>query len=497
MPEKSATHTRRGLSARLLRLLRADYLGHIPMGIVLFFAFVTLTVMVSLPALVSVERNETTLTRLLAEKGFSLITAFENVLRTGMRSQAGVRLQLLLEQVTQSRDINFIAVTMPDGTIIAHSNRERVGEILEIDGQEASEATMHQLSPRGEKRWSIMNVEGVHSFVVYSNFEPGPPPGRRRPSGRPPMPIPMIFLGMDISPFEITRAQNRAYVTLLAGVTLLTGLACLLVLYHAQKARRARLAEKQAKSRVAALEEEVRRKEKLAAVGNLAAGVAHEIRNPLSSIKGYATYFAQRFPEGSDDREAASVMVREADRLNRVITDLIGLSRPTDVRLRAMAPADILQHVARLLAQDAAHGGVEIRRSVSRRCRPALVDPDRLSQAVLNLCLNALEAMPGGGTLTLGADMDGDRVRLRVEDTGTGIPAETLSHIFDPYFTTKSKGTGIGLATVHKIVEAMNGDISVTSQEAADGRPGGTCFTIWLPVAREGQPADPAGARGA
>ncbi|MDO5536207.1 MAG: two-component system sensor histidine kinase ZraS [Desulfovibrionaceae bacterium] len=469
-----------------MRIFKAEKLGHIPMGIVLFFAFVTLTLMVSLPALISVERNETTLTRLLADKGFALITAFENVLRTGMRSQAGVRLQLVLEQMTQSRDINFIAVTMPDGTIIAHSNRERVGEILQIDGQEASEATMHQLSPRGEKRWSVMNVEGFRSFVVYSNFEPGPPPGRRRPpppSNRPGVPVPMIFLGMDVSPFEITRSQNRAYVTMLAGVTLLVGLACLLVLYYTQKARRARLGEKQAKSRVAALEEEMRRKEKLAAVGNLAAGVAHEIRNPLSSIKGYATYFAQRFPEGSDDREAASVMVREADRLNRVITDLIGLSKPTDVALRSTRLEEVVQHVARLLAQDAAHRNVRIVQQFARRSQPALADPDRLNQAVLNLCLNALDAMPDGGTLTLAVEMDKDRVRLEVRDTGVGIPPENLSHVFDPYFTTKAKGTGIGLATVHKIVEALNGDIAVTSSQAAGTQPGGTCFTLWLPMA--------------
>ncbi len=462
------------------KLFRGVRIGSVPMGIMLLFAFVTLTLMVSMPALISVERSESTLTRLLADKGYSLITAFENVLRTGMRTQVGVRLQMLLEQMTQSGDINFIAVTMPDGTIIAHSNRDRVGEILRIDGQEVSETTMHQLTPRGGMRWSLMNVEGVRSFVVYSMFDPGGPPGKgRRHAG----PVPMIFLGLDVSPFEVTSTQNRAYVTMLAGVTLLVGLACLLVLYHMQKAYRARMAEKRAKSRVAALEEEVRRKEKLACVGNLAAGVAHEIRNPLSSIKGYATYFAQTFPEGSDEREAATVMVREADRLNRVITDLIGLSRPTDVSLKPTMPEEIFRHVSRLLSQNAESRKVKIVQNISRKCRPALVDPDRLSQAVLNLCLNALDAMPEGGTLTLAADMDSSRVRLRVEDDGMGIAPANLRHVFDPYFTTKSKGTGIGLATVHKIVEAMNGDISVTSTEAQGGRRGKTCFTVWLPTA--------------
>ena len=109
------------------KLFNSEHLAHIPMGILLFFGFVTLTIMVSFPALISVERNETTLTRLLADKGFSLITAFENVLRTGMRSQMGIRLQFLLEQMTQSPDVNFIAVTMPDGTIIAHTDRRRIG----------------------------------------------------------------------------------------------------------------------------------------------------------------------------------------------------------------------------------------------------------------------------------------------------------------------------------------------------------------------------------
>lgn len=497
------------------KLFNSEHLAHIPMGILLFFGFVTLTIMVSFPALISVERNETTLTRLLADKGFSLITAFENVLRTGMRSQMGIRLQFLLEQMTQSPDVNFIAVTMPDGTIIAHTDRRRIGEILNIDGREASEATMHQLSPRGERRWSVMEIEGTRSFVVYSNFQPIVPDRNRRPrapdgagsdmhgqhmEGRGPghgmgrgrgmgrrlasgeLPVPMIFLGMDISPFDITRAQNRAYMTMLVGVTLLVGLACLLVLYHTQRARQSSLREKAARSRVAALEEEVRRKEKLAAVGNLAAGVAHEIRNPLSSIKGYATYFQQRFPEGSEDREAAAVMVREADRLNRVITELIGLSRPTDVALQAVAPDEVMQHVARLLAQNAANRNVKIILNL-RKSPKALADPDRLGQAVLNLCLNALDAMPKGGKLTLATNVSEGRICLQVLDNGTGIKPENLPHVFDPYFTTKTKGTGIGLATVHKIVEAMNGEISVTSREATERHTGETCFSIWLPVA--------------
>ncbi len=330
-------------------------------------------------------------------------------------------------------------------------------------------------------------MEGVRSFVVYSNFDPA---GQPRKGRKHQAPVPMIFLGLDVSPFEVTSSQNRAYVTMLAGVTLLVGLACLLVLYHTQKAYRARLAEKRAKSRVAALEEEVRRKEKLACVGNLAAGVAHEIRNPLSSIKGYATYFAQTFPEGSDEREAATVMVREADRLNRVITDLIGLSRPTDVSLKPTRPEEIFRHVSCLLGQNAESRKVRIVQNIARRCRPALVDPDRLSQAMLNLCLNALDAMPEGGTLTLSADMDSARVRIRVEDDGMGIAPDNLRHVFDPYFTTKTKGTGIGLATVHKIVEAMNGDISVTSTEAHGTKRGKTCFTVWLPPA-DSQQADP------
>ncbi|MBR6467807.1 MAG: two-component system sensor histidine kinase ZraS [Desulfovibrio sp.] len=483
---------------KVRKVRRAGYLGelfgpenisHIPLGFLLTLAGITLVLMVSLPAFISVQRNEETLAHLLADKGSSLIMAFENILRTGMRSQAGVRLQILLEEMASAPDIAFVAVAMPDGTIIAHSDRRRLGEVLSIDGREADEAAVAALAPSRSVQWSIMQMEGTRSFVAYRQFLPGPQQARR-PSN---LPIPAIYLGLDVSPFEVTKSQNRAYVFMLAGATLLLGLACLIALFFAERARQSRSREQEAEGRVRALEEEVRRKEKLAAVGSLAAGVAHEIRNPLSSIKGYATYFGMRFPEGSEDRKAAGVMVAEVERLNRVITELIGLSRPTDAALRPVRLDTVLDHVTSLILRDAETRRVKVVIRLPRKAPLAMADPDRLGQALLNLCLNALEAMPpSGGRLTLAAAQAGGRAIITVKDNGTGIAPEHLSRIFDPYFTTKAKGTGIGLATVHKIVEALHGEITVASRPSEGKRQGETVFTISLPLA-DAAGAGPAG----
>lgn len=459
-----------------------------PVGLLLGGAAFVLIFMVTALAIFSIERNDTAMARLLAEKGSSLIMAFESILRTTMRSEAGVRLQALLEEMTVSRDIQFIAVTMPDGTILAHSNGNRLGEILRINGEEADEKTMKLLAPGSQTRSAILNMEGQRVFVVYRYFMQ-PPPGQELPPG---LPQPIIFLGLDLSPFEITRGQDRDHVFMLAGVAMLVGLACLLALYYAQRARESRRRQRRAEGEIRRLEEEIRRKEKLAAVGTLAAGVAHEIRNPLSSIKGYATYFGMRFPEGSEDRKAAGVMVREVERLNRVISELIGLSRPSDVRPVAAPLEDSVAHVLRLIAQDAEKRGVRLVNSLPAALPPARMDPDRLGQALLNICLNALDAMPDGGTLTLGCTMEKQHLVLSVTDTGQGIAPENLNHIFDPYFTTKGHGTGLGLATVHKIVEALEGEVYVQSRQATADTPGRTTFFIRLPQAGKaaGHPAD-------
>jgi two-component system sensor histidine kinase HydH len=226
------------------------------------------------------------------------------------------------------------------------------------------------------------------------------------------------------------------------------------------------------------LKDEVRRQEKLAALGGLAAGVAHEIRNPLSSIKGMATFFREQFDDGSEAREAAGVMIREVDRLNRVISELLDFARPTDLNRRFSDLSPLINRSIQLIQQDAASQNITIEVHISDDICPVNIDPDRLTQCLLNLYLNALQAMSEGGTLTVGChhEDDGRKVRITVSDTGEGVAAEHLDSIFNPYFTTKNKGTGLGLAIVHKIVEAHQAHLEV---ESTPGR--GTRMIIEIP----------------
>jgi two-component system sensor histidine kinase HydH len=225
------------------------------------------------------------------------------------------------------------------------------------------------------------------------------------------------------------------------------------------------------------LQEEIRRKEKLAALGGLAAGVAHEIRNPLSSIKGLASYFGSKFSEGSEDREATSVMIREVDRLDRVISELLYYARPSELKVRTTDINEMLEHSVRLVQEDAKSKNIEIQWTSNESLPHAQVDPDRFSQCLLNLYLNAIQAMGQGGVLSVKNYMNDNReIVVEIEDTGKGINQDDLEKIFDPYFTTKPSGTGLGLAIVHKIIEAHSGRVTVASVMGK-----GTVFRIFIP----------------
>jgi len=230
---------------------------------------------------------------------------------------------------------------------------------------------------------------------------------------------------------------------------------------------------------VRALRREIDRSQRLASVGRLAAGVAHEIRNPLSSIKGFATYFKQRYQDVPQDQQTANIMIQEVDRLNRVVSQLLEFARPVTVSPKAASFKRILQDSLKLIERQAHDKHITV---ISRNSAPidkVQIDPDRINQVLLNLYLNAIEAMQPGGSLQVEVSGNGaeNGLKIEVSDTGHGIAAEDLARIFDPYFTTKSSGTGLGLAIAHNIVETMGGTMEVKSETGK-----GTTFTLTIPV---------------
>ncbi len=233
---------------------------------------------------------------------------------------------------------------------------------------------------------------------------------------------------------------------------------------------------------VRSLRREITRNQRLASVGRLAAGVAHEIRNPLSSIKGFATYFKERYPDAPQDQKTANIMITEVDRLNRVVGQLLEFAKPVPVSPKLTSLQGLVDDSIRLIEQKAKEKQISVNTLNSAKVDRAVIDPDRINQVLLNLYLNAIESMEPGGELgvELSADEDDHRIEIRVSDTGCGIPEEHLSRIFDPYFTTKSTGTGLGLAIAHNIMEAMGGKINISSRLGK-----GTTITLTLPIKEE------------
>jgi two-component system sensor histidine kinase HydH len=234
-------------------------------------------------------------------------------------------------------------------------------------------------------------------------------------------------------------------------------------------------------SRIKDLEAQMRRAEKLAAVGELAAGVAHEIRNPLSSIKGFAQFLLKNMAADAKEREYSQVIIREVDRINAVVNDLLTLARPMTAKWVRTDVAALVEHAVRLVAPDAKANAIAVETRIEPDIQPVCADANQLTQALLNLLLNAVHAIGREGAITVGAEnaKQGQWCRLWVEDDGPGIGKELRAKIFDPFFTTRETGIGLGLAIVHTIVENHGGRIEVASPPP--GGKHGSRFTVWLP----------------
>ncbi len=230
------------------------------------------------------------------------------------------------------------------------------------------------------------------------------------------------------------------------------------------------------RTELAALERELHRNEKLAAIGRMAAGVAHEIRNPLSALRGFAQFFAKKLAGRDPEELYARTMVQEADRLNRVITDLLFLARPRQLSFDHVPLAEIFREVHTLLSMDVAGKSGELEYETG--AVTALADRDALKQAVINLVMNSVEALPEkDGLIEIGAEATDTGTWLRVRDNGSGMTAEEREHALEPFFTTRDKGTGLGLAIVHTIMQEHGGSIQIETPEA-----GGVIVSLFFPA---------------
>ncbi len=565
-------------------------------SLILLFVVIVLT-------FINTNREKAYMSKILLEKGAALIRSFEAGTRTGMMGMmwGGTQVQRLLEETAKQPDIKYLSMISRDGEILAHNKREKIGENI------LSSIETEILMADQTERWRITeDSAGTRIFEVFRQFVPlkGIGMGRNRSQYRghrmgfmgrnrkspniqfsPENIDQIIFVGLDVTPFEEARLKDIRHSIMMAAILILLGFGGFVSLYWAERYRSTRrslqdtsafasevvtqlpvgliatdrngkitflnhAAEKisgmnmiQVKGKspdeimpaywndlkilldsgqtildrekesifpnkntvpvsvsasriineegyfvgyiiiirdlteIRSLQNEIRRKEKLASLGNLAAGVAHEIRNPLSSIKGMASFLAGKFDKNSENKEAADVMIKEVDRLNRVINELLEFARPAELNNQKTDMNALLNHSVRLIRQDAKAKNINIELLIDDEIITSRIDPDRMTQCLLNLYINAIQSMENGGTLSIKSLINTNgSVVIKVDDTGEGISSENINKIFDPYFTSKPDGTGLGLAIVHKIIEALNSSIDVKSTVGQ-----GTVFTITIP----------------
>ena len=232
------------------------------------------------------------------------------------------------------------------------------------------------------------------------------------------------------------------------------------------------------------LESQLHQTERLAELGTLAAGMAHEIGTPMNVILGRAEYLMRKTSDEST-KKGLTTIVTQVERITKIMNQLLSFARQTPIERRPLAMSLVVQDIADVIQERLEKRGIRFEMKLESDCPDVSADRDQMGQVLLNLIVNAIQAMPEGGILSLSLRCRNDHVRLSVADTGCGIPAEHVPKLFTPFFSTKEvgEGTGLGLTVVHGIIEEHQGSITV------DSEPGqGTTFHIDLPAHRSNTP---------
>jgi two-component system sensor histidine kinase HydH len=227
------------------------------------------------------------------------------------------------------------------------------------------------------------------------------------------------------------------------------------------------------------MEQKLERSRRLAALGQMATGVAHEIRNPLGTLRGFAQYFRSQAEEKSESRQYADLMMSEVDRLNQTISSMLQFSRQREPDCTPVDMKGLLDKTASLMESDFQSHALSLHMNIEEDVQIE-ADPDMLLQVLLNLLRNSIHATPEGGSVTVSVNRSGETVRIQVKDTGRGMTESERDKMFDPFFTTGKQGTGLGLAVSHQIVEQHDGHFET---ESSPGE--GTAITVVLPIGHE------------
>ena len=259
----------------------------------------------------------------------------------------------------------------------------------------------------------------------------------------------------------------RIQILVVITCTVLMG-ALLVVLVFVVK-RGESIIERRAEERMR-LKEQLSRAERMSAMGEMAAGISHEIRNPLGIIRSSAELLKKKVAKIDPSNALPDIIVEEASRLNNIITDFINYARPRNPRLNPCQVDDVIEKTLTFLAAQIEEHGYSIEKTCQNPLPEIMGDAPMLHQSFLNLFINAMQAMPDGGRIGVVLRAEGGQVRVEIEDAGPGIPADLSDKIWDPFFTTKDKGTGLGLGIVKNIVEAHAGTIRIANREPQGAR---------------------------
>ncbi|MEN6441370.1 MAG: ATP-binding protein [Syntrophobacter sp.] len=397
----------------------------------------------------------------------------EGAIRLSRESQYE-RLDKVVRNTIHGLPVESVNIYDPDQVLTYSTDRERIGEkgnVGEPFDRALREESVSLLSTEERNLFGFEWKGGVRKLVTYLPMWEEKPLSWRR--------------GKVLGVFEITQDVSSDYKTIhrfqwivASSFLIFVGILFITILLIARRAEK--IIEARAEERYK-LEEQLYQAERLAALGEMVAGVSHEIRNPLGIIRSTAELLESRMQDPRQKR-FSSIIVEESTRLNDILTEFLDFARPKDLRTSKCRIEDILEKNIQIMEAECQRLGVHVKRNYLTGDCCIEADHDLLYRALVNIFANALQAMPNGGTLSLRTSIMNGRegnslLELQIQDTGQGIPKEVKKKIFNPFFTTREKGTGLGLAIVQTIVDNHNGEIEVNSQEGK-----GTTIIIRLPL---------------